>query len=198
MSASGALRFVLSAGLLPTAAVSAALGVCFHRSIRTIEIDYRLWRLIGIYAVFLASLMALYVNVCSFTFFCAVERTVVVSTSFNTGLASSILIYRAFFHRLKDFPGPFGARVSRLYASAVSSKSLQYYLELQKMHDKYGDVVRTGKNTSIVTSDLDHCETNVLKDRAKYQSIARLLYQPSMVVRAPVEDRLGIVRFRTM
>ena len=145
MSTFGALRSILAAELLPTAAVSAALGVCFHLSIRTVEIDYRIWRLIGIYTVFLTSLTILYNNVCTFTILCALKRTFLVSTSFNVGLTLSILVYRLFFHRLRDFPGPLGAKMSRIYASVLSSKKLQYHLELEKMHKEHGDVVRTGK-----------------------------------------------------
>jgi hypothetical protein len=62
-----------------------------------------------------------------------------------SGLTSSILIYRGFFHRLNKFPGPFVARLSNLYPTALSAKRLHLYEEVQSLHKQYGDYVRLGK-----------------------------------------------------
>ena len=61
-----------------------------------------------------------------------------------TGLTLSILTYRGFFHRLNKFPGPFSARLSNLYATALSAKKLHLYEEVEKLHKQYGDYVRLG------------------------------------------------------
>ncbi|KAL2837526.1 cytochrome P450 [Aspergillus pseudodeflectus] len=58
------------------------------------------------------------------------------------GIYSSILFYRAFWHRLSGFPGPFLAKLSNLYVTALSAKKLHLYEEVQKMHQQYGDYVR--------------------------------------------------------
>ncbi|RGP77278.1 hypothetical protein FLONG3_4793 [Fusarium longipes] len=72
--------------------------------------------------------------------------------SFLSGMAISILIYRAFFHRLRQFPGPFVARLSNVYASWLAIKEEHMYLEVQKLHQKYGDIVRIGPSElSIAT-----------------------------------------------
>lgn len=55
-----------------------------------------------------------------------------------------MVIYRAFFHRIRHFPGPFWAGVSRFYAFGLAAKNLQYNVELQKLHEEYGDFIRTG------------------------------------------------------
>ncbi|CAN8099361.1 unnamed protein product [Discula destructiva] len=60
------------------------------------------------------------------------------------GLYSSMLIYRAFFHRLRRFPGPFMARLSTFYMTYLSTKRGQIYHDVQAMHRKYGDYVRVG------------------------------------------------------
>lgn len=62
------------------------------------------------------------------------------------GVTTSILTYRAFFHRLNKFPGPFAARLSNLYPTALSAKNLHLYDEVQKLHQQYGDYVRLGKH----------------------------------------------------
>jgi hypothetical protein len=138
------LRSALSARLLRITLVSIAVGVCFHACIRNLEIDYRLWRLTAIYAIFVVALIVAYIEICQHSFSLALIKTVLVSASFSTGLAGSIVLYRLLFHRLKNFPGPLGAKISKFYAVSVSAKSLQYHLELENMHREYGDFVRTG------------------------------------------------------
>lgn len=59
------------------------------------------------------------------------------------GVYSSMLAYRGFFHRLGRFPGPFLARFSNFYLTTMSSK-LHLYQEIDKLHQAYGDYVRTG------------------------------------------------------
>lgn len=70
--------------------------------------------------------------------------TVVIIASFNTALLASISIYRMFFHRLRKFPGPIGARLTKFHAMRLSAKHVQYNKELAKWHEQYGDIVRTG------------------------------------------------------
>ncbi|KAL5337622.1 cytochrome P450 [Aspergillus crustosus] len=50
-----------------------------------------------------------------------------------------MLFYRAFWHRLSSFPGPFWARLTNLYVTALSAKRLRLYEEIQKLHQQYGD-----------------------------------------------------------
>ncbi|CAG7558221.1 unnamed protein product [Fusarium equiseti] len=64
--------------------------------------------------------------------------------SFIFGMTISILIYRAFFHRLNRFPGPFIARLTNVYATWLAIKEEHMYLEVQELHKKYGDIVRIG------------------------------------------------------
>ena len=62
---------------------------------------------------------------------------------FTLSLLISIALYRVFFHRLKSFPGPRLAAVSKLWHSAncVGAKN---HLLLEQMRKEYGDFVRTG------------------------------------------------------
>lgn len=61
------------------------------------------------------------------------------------GIFTSILVYRAFFHRLNIFPGPYPARLTNLYPTALSAKRLHLYEEVQELHKQYGDFVRLGQ-----------------------------------------------------
>lgn len=58
-------------------------------------------------------------------------------------LFSSITIYRVYFHRLKHFPGPRWARVTKIW-HAWKSRHRQNFMVLSELHRKYGDFVRTG------------------------------------------------------
>lgn len=61
-----------------------------------------------------------------------------------TGLYASMLVYRAFFHRLARFPGPFLARLSMFYMTCFGFRHRQNYQDVQALHRKYGDIVRVG------------------------------------------------------
>ncbi|RJE20916.1 Cytochrome p450 [Aspergillus sclerotialis] len=64
---------------------------------------------------------------------------------------SSMLIYRALFHRLCKFPGPFLARLSNFYVAGLSAKKAQLYKETQRLHKLYGDYVRIGPTVLSIT-----------------------------------------------
>lgn len=59
-------------------------------------------------------------------------------------LWTSILIYRSTsFHRLYSYPGPFSWRITKL-AQAWHNRHLRGMDVLDKLHQSYGDYVRTG------------------------------------------------------
>ncbi|EXJ59298.1 uncharacterized protein A1O5_12179 [Cladophialophora psammophila CBS 110553] len=60
-------------------------------------------------------------------------------------LYTSIFIYRTFFHRLRAFPGPFWARVSKLWTCEIHLRG-DYHRETVRLHQKYGDIVRVAPN----------------------------------------------------
>lgn len=63
-------------------------------------------------------------------------------------LLGSISIYRVFFHRLRNFPGPFLASVSKFWHVAHCLDSKNHIL-LAKLHREYGDFVRIGKAIEV-------------------------------------------------
>jgi cytochrome P450 len=67
---------------------------------------------------------------------------------------TTICIYRRFFHPLARIPGPFLPAVTKLYQSYYNCR---YYLEIERLHDQYGPVVRiTPDEVHIATSSDDY------------------------------------------
>lgn len=64
--------------------------------------------------------------------------------SYLAGVYTSMSIYRVFFHRLSRFPGPFPARLSKLYSTWMARR-LNAHNDLMALHERYGDIVRLGK-----------------------------------------------------
>ncbi|KAF2649441.1 putative benzoate 4-monooxygenase cytochrome P450 [Lophiostoma macrostomum CBS 122681] len=69
--------------------------------------------------------------------------TVSIFSSYLFALFMSIAIYRRYFHRLRNFPGPAMASVSKLWHTAQCYNG-QNHLLLDNLHKQYGDFVRTG------------------------------------------------------
>ena len=75
----------------------------------------------------------------------AFKSSFLVIASYATALFTSMTIYRVFLHRLRHFPGPPLAAVSKLYHVSQVLDAKQY-LFLDKLREQYGDYVRTGPN----------------------------------------------------
>jgi hypothetical protein len=84
----------------------------------------------------------------------AVSATVVASSSYFAALTASILTYRAFFHPLRHFPGPFSARLTKLTHVARLLPRSDNFAQAHQLHEKYGDIVRVGPNElTIINPD---------------------------------------------
>ncbi|KAJ1325421.1 cytochrome P450 family 628 [Microdochium nivale] len=127
-----------------SAAAAALLAVGFHAAIQSIEFEVYMFYFLGASAVSWPLLSGLYAHFGGYALLPAAGKAAFVATTFHLSLLASIGIYRVAFHRCGKFPGPLGSRVSRLYATYLSYKNVQYHRELEGMHAKYGDFVRTG------------------------------------------------------
>ncbi|PLB45247.1 cytochrome P450 [Aspergillus steynii IBT 23096] len=67
-----------------------------------------------------------------------------------------VVVYRIFFHPLAKVPGPLFARASYLYAFWYNMHGGHMYLQTQRLHEKYGPVVRINPN-EIHLSDPEQC-----------------------------------------
>jgi len=75
----------------------------------------------------------------------AANLTALAVLSYFTSLWTSIIVYRVVFHRLRKFPGPFMFSASKLWHVYKLLPRSDNYVQLDKMHKKYGDFVRTGE-----------------------------------------------------
>lgn len=69
-----------------------------------------------------------------------------LEASLISGVFTSTIVYRAFIHRLTrhGFPRLFVARLSQLYQTALACKRPRLCDEVEVLHKKHGDFVRTG------------------------------------------------------
>ena len=79
----------------------------------------------------------------SFSTLLALSTVLSFSMCYLIGLWTSMIIYRIFFHPLRDWPGPFAARISQFHR-VFKVRRLDQYRYLQELHEKYGDFVRIG------------------------------------------------------
>jgi cytochrome P450 family 628 len=84
----------------------------------------------------------------------ALQHALSWSLAAVAGIYASMLLYRAFFHRLRVFPGPFAARLSTFYMTYLCARRGQIYEDVRTLHRKYGDYVRVGP-TEISIADPD-------------------------------------------
>lgn len=116
-------------------------GLAFHQAILPHEIDFRLKSLsLG----YLASFLSLFYLLIRLSIPSPLLLTSLTFLLVNFTLTLSILTHRLFFHRLHNFPGPFLAKVTKWYSVYLSVKNYQHYKEVEKLHQRYGDFVRTG------------------------------------------------------
>ncbi|OCK85373.1 cytochrome P450 [Lepidopterella palustris CBS 459.81] len=67
----------------------------------------------------------------------------------------SVGIYRRFFHRLRHFPGPFGASLTKFWAFYQVTKG-NYFKTVADLHREHGDFVRVGPR------ELDVCNLSAV------------------------------------
>ena len=74
----------------------------------------------------------------------AIRASTLIVLSYSASLFTSIAIYRVFFHKLRKFPGPIGARVSKFWHVGKLLRQPNFQV-LDDLHQQYGDFVRTGE-----------------------------------------------------
>ena len=140
-----ALSAALRSSWESTAALSLVAGIATHISIQPFEIDDKGWHIFFLYPITGSLILAAYTQIAGFGILQAILRATLISCTFNVGLVGSMLLYRAFFHRLRRFPGPFVAKLSRFYAMRHAATACQNNIVTQQLHEQYGDFVRVGR-----------------------------------------------------
>ena len=97
-----------------------------------------------IYITLAAAILVYHFQINDYAFIEAGQNTSVIIAVYALPLFASIIIYRVFFHRLSSFPGPFLARISKLW-HVYHVRYSQNHQFLNNLHKQYGPFVRTGK-----------------------------------------------------
>jgi hypothetical protein len=120
-------------------------------------------------AVLLPSLSCLYlIYYADFTRLHAILYTTAIFWSFTLSLWSSMFIYRGFFHPLRNFPGPPGAKYAKLWHSFAAA-DMKWYKTINKLHEQYGDYVRTGK-PPLDQAPRPHADSNQAQTKSPSQT----------------------------
>jgi len=80
----------------------------------------------------------------------AVVRALMLAFSYAAGIYGSMAVYRSIFHPLRKFDGPFMARFTNLWHSWQNMDKSDNYRLMTRLHDQYGDIVRTGPSNLSV------------------------------------------------
>ncbi|CAI6238131.1 unnamed protein product [Periconia digitata] len=116
--------------------IPSLLAITLHELIlRRVEVDH-----LTLPGVLLSGVLF---SVLTLTF--GISITVQLYVSFWGTLSIWILLYRAIWHPLRHYPGPFGAKLSKLWSvKQVWTSKWHYHIVQQRLHHEYGDYVRTG------------------------------------------------------
>ena len=136
---------------IPQLAAAGAAGVLIHNSI-FIYGEWHLYatKVLQLHALSYAGLVMLEVLYHKVSCLAALTISLQMFGVYTLCLLASIGIYRVFFHRLRNFPGPVLASVSKIwhFAHCLDSKN---HILLEKLHNEYGDFVRTGMTRMLRT-----------------------------------------------
>ncbi|KUJ06806.1 cytochrome P450 [Mollisia scopiformis] len=81
----------------------------------------------------------------------AARLTTIIVSSYLVSLTTSILTYRVFFHPLRKFPGPLNSKLTKLTHVLRLLKESDNYRQADKLHERYGEIVRVGPNELTIT-----------------------------------------------
>lgn len=106
---------------------------------------------------FISSIAMLYLEIhLTGNFTASMKAVGRAACSYAAGLYISIIIYRKYFHRLKGFPGPPLAGITKLWHVWESAGGKNHLL-LEDLFSLYGPIIRTGpEELTIIDAALPH------------------------------------------
>lgn len=143
----GSLRAALESNVRDQAFAAVGLGVLLHLGIfrTSFPVESYLYTFLTLYVTVVPATVSVYLTITHLSQGQVLIRVACMVSAFNSGLLASISIYRLLFHRLHRFPGPFWSRLSRFYDAFLAGRRMQYHVEIETLHDQYGDFIRTGE-----------------------------------------------------
>lgn len=144
------LRRATQADSFQSVLVAAILGLALHQVARSIEFERVLFRYLAASSLSFLALPYLFAraDLGGLSVGRALAKSLLLETAFHASLLLSIGVYRLAFHRCGKFPGPLASKVTRWHSFYLHAKDGQYHKELTRLHEQYGDFVRTGTSLS--------------------------------------------------
>ncbi|KAM7196765.1 Tryprostatin B 6-hydroxylase [Naviculisporaceae sp. PSN 640] len=84
------------------------------------------------------------------TFFLPFLSATAIFLSYLTALFTSMTLYRLFFHPLRKFPGPFIAKITRLYMPFTNINGRMHHIQNSNFHKYNSDIIRIGPNELFI------------------------------------------------
>ncbi|KAH8828634.1 cytochrome P450 [Flagelloscypha sp. PMI_526] len=119
-------------------------GFILHLAIVQFEVDSHLPAIMRGLATYWSGIFVWLCFSPDITLLQAALQTAFSIVAFNASLWTSIAVHRLFIHRIRKFPGPWPAKLSRLWAFWIQKDDMQMHLIMQQLHDQHGDIVRIG------------------------------------------------------
>jgi hypothetical protein len=135
--------------LLVTAIAS---GTAFHQLVKQVEFDRYPKSILGFVFCSILPLSLFLWNASPEygSFWSAFKMSCLLISCAVVSLWTNMLIYRAFFHPLNNFPGPFGAKLTKFWGfRKVFESKIRYFKVAGKLQEQYGDYVRAGATQII-------------------------------------------------
>lgn len=125
---------------------SAIIGFCSHIAVSRPSLEFEQYMIscLIVASILHVSGITLIITFGDQSIACTLYQTILLWTGFVIGFLTSLSIYRLYLHRCRKFPGPLMAKLTRFYAVYLNAKDAQYYQELGKLHEEYGDYLRIG------------------------------------------------------
>jgi hypothetical protein len=124
--------------LLVTALAS---GTAFHQLVKRVEFDRYPKSVVGFVfgSILPLSLILWNVSPQYGSFWSAFKMSRLLVSCAVISLWTNMLIYRAFFHPLNNFPGPFGAKLTKSWGfGKVIESKIRYFEVAGKLQEQYG------------------------------------------------------------
>lgn len=97
--------------------------------------------------IFLTHLLA-YTGLIFFT--SSVSSASLILSSYLAALFTSMTVYRVFFHPLRKFPGPFIAKITRLYMPFTNRHGRMHHIQNAHFQTYHSDIIRVGPNELFI------------------------------------------------
>lgn len=134
-------------------ATGIASGFFLHQIFKRIELDAYPLSIAGAFIglTIILTIIDQYISIQQETITSSASAACVTTIFSILSLWMNMLVYRAFFHPLNEFPGPFGAKLSKFWAlGKVVESGGKWHQVAGKLQKQYEDFVRVGKKLLLI------------------------------------------------